>query len=225
MIEFTLAILAFLLAHILPRKLALRERLVPVLGRPLYLVLYSGLSLALLVWILSAASRAPFVELWPFAPWQVWVPVIIMPFASALFCAGALVANPLSVGFRKGDSARIPSALGFLSRHPILWSFALWALSHIPVNGDLISVLLFGGFAVFALMGSFGFDKRMQRVLGRDTWEMACRDAGFIPFVRLKGLGTASVLIGICLGLIVYMGFLQGAHLWLIGVDPLAALR
>ncbi|WP_350335305.1 NnrU family protein [Coralliovum pocilloporae] len=225
MIEFVLSIVVFLAAHVLPRKLALRERLIPVIGRPAYMVLYSGLSLGLLVWIISAAARGPYIELWSFAVWQAWVPIAVMPVASILFFAGSLVPNPLSVGFRKGDANRIPSALGVLSRHPILWAFGLWALSHIPPNGDLISVLLFGSFAFFALMGSFGFDKRMQRLMGREAWLSAVSGAGAVPFIRVRGLKTASVLIGGSLGLIIYMGFMHGAHLWLIGADPVALVR
>lgn len=36
-------------------------------------------------------------------------------------------------------------------RHPMLIGFALWAVAHLLVNGDLASVILFGGLLVWAL--------------------------------------------------------------------------
>ncbi|WP_116130787.1 NnrU family protein [Tropicimonas sp. IMCC34043] len=30
-------------------------------------------------------------------------------------------------------------------RHPMLWGFSLWAAAHLLVNGDLASILMFGG--------------------------------------------------------------------------------
>lgn len=37
-------------------------------------------------------------------------------------------------------------------RHPMLTGFALWAVAHILVNGDLPSLVLFGGLLVWALL-------------------------------------------------------------------------
>lgn len=36
-------------------------------------------------------------------------------------------------------------------RHPMLTGFSLWAVAHLLVNGDLASVLLFGGLLIWAL--------------------------------------------------------------------------
>ena len=35
-------------------------------------------------------------------------------------------------------------------RHPMLWGFFVWAISHLLVNGDLASILLFGGLGLWA---------------------------------------------------------------------------
>lgn len=59
MTQFLLALGAFLLAHAVPPLPAVRGRLVALLGRRAYLILYSALSLVLLAWLISAASRAP----------------------------------------------------------------------------------------------------------------------------------------------------------------------
>lgn len=37
-------------------------------------------------------------------------------------------------------------------RHPMLTGFALWALAHLLVNGELAAIILFGGLLVWALL-------------------------------------------------------------------------
>lgn len=37
-------------------------------------------------------------------------------------------------------------------RHPMLTGFALWAVAHLLVNGDLASVILFGGLLIWSLV-------------------------------------------------------------------------
>lgn len=48
----------------------------------------------------------------------------------------------------------IGSAGGRLSarlRHPMLWGAVIWAVAHLLVNGDLASLVLFGGLGLWAL--------------------------------------------------------------------------
>ncbi|MGH1413766.1 MAG: NnrU family protein [Pelagimonas sp.] len=42
-------------------------------------------------------------------------------------------------------------AIFYKMRHPMLFGFALWAASHILVNGDVASFVLFGGLLAWAL--------------------------------------------------------------------------
>ena len=37
-------------------------------------------------------------------------------------------------------------------RHPMLWGVFIWAVAHLLVNGDLASLVLFAGFALWALV-------------------------------------------------------------------------
>ena len=49
----------------------------------------------------------------------------------------------------------IGSSRGSLSnriRHPMLWGMVIWAVAHLLVNGDLASVILFGGLGLWALI-------------------------------------------------------------------------
>lgn len=228
MAEFLAALLAFLLSHSLPERTGLRRRLVAATGERAYLILYSLLSIMLLAWLISAALRAPFVPLWPLQTWHYYVPLVLMLPASMLLVGGALSANPLSIGFssRALDPDR-PGLVG-VTRHPILWAFALWSFAHLAANGDLVSAILFGGFGLFALAGMAILDRRKRRSLGGD-WPRLAAPTSAIPFAALlagraswrwRAGEMAATLIG---GALLYCALLR-LHPLVFGIDPAAVL-
>jgi len=85
-------------------------------------------------------------------------------------------------------------------RHPMLWGTVIWAGSHLLVNGDLASVILFGGIGAWALVA-------MAAINRAEPWEPP--DAG-------RGIrGDEMNLVGT---LVVY-GLIAGIHSWL-GYNP-----
>lgn len=224
MLEFIAALAAFLASHSIPARSAARALLAAHLGERGYLIGYSLLSLALLAWLLSAAARAPFLPLWDVAIWQYYAPITLMLPAFLLLAGGAICPNPLSVSFsgRKFDPAR-PGIVA-ITRHPLLWAFALWAFAHVVPNGDLVSVIMFGGFGSFALLAMPIVDRRKRRALGTEWGALAQRTSLF-PFAALLG-GRARArwhrgdLAGtIAFGSGLYAG-LFWLHPWLFGPDP-----
>ena len=184
-VEFTAAYIIFLASHAIPARPPVRVRLVGWLGERWYLAGYIAVSLGLLVWLISAASRAPFVMVWPFALWQLWVPNIALPLACLLAAFGVAARNPLSFGGRaEGFDPATPGIAG-VTRHPILWALALWAGSHAVPNGNLAHVLLFGGFAVFALVGGLAIDARLRRRWGAEEWRRLSRRTSFVPLAGM----------------------------------------
>lgn len=151
MAEFALAYAVFVVAHVAPAATGLRAAAVARIGRRAYVAAYSALSLAALGWLISAALRAPYLELWAPSRTLALVPLAVMPVACVLLTAGALRPNPLSVSFAAGAADPTRPGVLALTRHPVLWAFALWTGSHAAANGDAASVLLFGGFAAFAV--------------------------------------------------------------------------
>ena len=123
--EFSLALAAFLGAHVIPA--GFRGPLVARLGRRAYLAGYGLLSLGLLYWLIVAAGRAPWVEIWPQAGWMRWLVNLAMPLA---VLAPAVAGMP---GLMAG--------------------FALWAAAHLVANGDLAHGILFGLLLAYALFG------------------------------------------------------------------------
>lgn len=166
--EYGLAMGLFIASHFLLRIGGLRERLIGAVGRRMYFSVYGMLSLLLLAWVIVAAGRAPYVELWTQMPWMRWLPNLAMPLAGLLVICGAGVNNPWTLGGRGDVKSATGGAPGFaaLSRHPLLVALGLWAASHAVVNGDLAHLTLFGGFAALALGAIPLFDMRAARALG-----------------------------------------------------------
>ena len=227
MSEFGLALAAFLAAHSVPAAPSLRARLVESLGRRAYLAAYSVLSLALLAWLVAAARRADTVPLWQPAAWQWYVPLAVMPAALFLVVSGLLEPNPLSVALRPGDE---PGPVTAITRHPVLWGFLLWAASHVPPNGDLVAVVLFGTMVAFSLVGFALLDAKARRRLGPARWQALSRATSVLPFVALL-YGRATLapsrgsLIAFASALALCAWFLAQGHALLIGPDPLASLQ
>ncbi len=142
--EFILALAAFLGSHIIPARL--RGPLVARLGRRAYVIGYSLLSLALLYWLVVAAGRAPFVEIWPQWPWTRWLVNIAMPLA-------------ILAGLTAGMAG-------------LMAGFALWGGAHLLANGDLAHVVLFGLLLSYAGFG-LGLALRRGLTLRRDWWRLA----------------------------------------------------
>ncbi|MDF3854649.1 NnrU family protein [Paracoccus sp. P2] len=123
--EFTLALATFLGSHVIPARL--RGPLVASLGKRGYIAGYSLLSLALLYWLILAAGRAPFVEIWPQEPWMRWLVNLAMPVAVAMALVGGMAG--------------------------LMGGFVLWGAAHLLANGDLAHVVLFGLLLAYALFG------------------------------------------------------------------------
>ena len=229
MLEFLLALAAFLAAHVLPVRTGLRAALVARLGERTYLIGYSLLSLALLAWLIAAAIRAPVVPLWAASLDHYRAALVLMLPACMLMVGGAASPNPLSVSFASaGYDAAAPGVVG-VTRHPLLWGFALWALAHILPNGELVPLIMFGGFGLFALTGMTIVDRRKRRQLGPE-WERLAAPTSALPFAawyrhpaaRCWRPGAAVVtLVG---GAALYLALLW-LHPHVIGPDPAAALR
>ena len=205
MIEFLLAFAVFLGAHSIPARPALRSRLVSRLGETNYLILYALLSIALLIWLISAAVRAPTILLWPTELWSYHLALAAMLPASWLLVGGLATANPCSISLNRGPfRPDHPGIVGWV-RHPVLWGFAIWAAVHVIANGDLVALIMFGGFLLFALGGMKILNRRKERQLG-DEWQ------GLQPTGRRWSVGQLLATFG--LGSLFYMAALHAHSMW-----------
>lgn len=163
--EFLMAFGAFLLAHVVPMRARPKAMLTGLFGRRLYLIGFGLISLALFYWLLMAAGRAPFVLLWPQALWQRWLVNLAMPVAIllAVFAVGAR--NPFGFGGTAAGFDPDHPGIAGVTRHPLMWAFAIWAAAHLTANGDLAHLLLFLPMLVFAMSGIHAAERRARREL------------------------------------------------------------
>jgi len=217
-----LAAAAFLLTHCVPST-PLRPALVRALGENAYLGVYSLVSLGTLGWLIWAYVKAPWVPVWQgdeFKPWA----VLVMPLALVLVACGLTTRNPSAVR-QEGALRSLGEAYGILrvTRHPLMWGIALWALAHLIARGDSASVVFFGTFLLLALLGTLLIDRRKDRTLGMD-WKRFADVTSNFPFgAILRGRNRFRFAeIGwwrIALGLALYFVFLF-LHPFLFGVKP-----
>lgn len=95
--------------------------------------LVTVLLLASLAMMIFGYRWAPFIEVWQPPSFMVHINNLLMVIAVFVF----------------GMSATTGRLRGKM-RHPMLLSVKIWALAHLLVNGDLASILLFGGMLLWA---------------------------------------------------------------------------
>ncbi len=224
--ELVLASAVFVLGHFLVSSTALRPALVGKLGESRFLGLYSLVAIVTLLWMVMAYNRAPFVELWFAGTGIRHLAGAVMLIAFLLVVGGLTVRNPTLVGGDKvlGEVTSVPGWVK-ITRHPMMWGFGLWALSHLAANGDLASVIFFGSFAILALVGTMLIDRKKEAALG-ESWRAFAGQTSNLPFAAILSGRTKLTFgeIGLwrpALGVAVYLIFLF-SHEWLFGVWPLA---
>jgi uncharacterized membrane protein len=180
----TLAMSLFIVSHILLPVQGVRSALVRVLGEKVYLVIYSGLSIGLLAWIVEAYNSAPVVEFFEPSTAMRHGSLTLMLISVYLLVGGVLTRNPSlvpaeSLGWR-------PEARGVfkITRHPVMWGIALWGGSHFLANGHFAAIILFGGMTVLALAGAVHIDHRKRQTVGED-WLHFEAETSFVPLVAI----------------------------------------
>lgn len=212
--EFIAAFVVFFLSHSIPVRPAVRSRIIAKTGALGFTLLYSALSITILTWIIIAAGRAPFVELWAWAPWQNHLPLTGMLLATVIITVAFGQPNPLSFGGWNNDKFN-PDNCGLIGwiRHPLLVTLFIWSVAHMVPNGNLAHVIVFGLFAGFSLLGMKIIDRRSKRILGAESWQNLSNTRRHLTI-------TCRGVIRILLGILIYLTLLY-SHEWVIGVAPL----
>src|SRR5258706_6679109 len=184
MTHLVVASLAFLATHYVAST-PLRDVLISVMGKA-YLALYSLIAFATLGWMIWAFYHAPFVNLW-YAVALRPIPLVVMPFALVFAVCGIATPNPTAVGQeRLLKSAEPARGILRITRHPLMWGFALWGLTHIVARGDLAAVIFFGTFAVLAISGAWLIDRRKAATQG-EGWKHFAAGTSNLPFAAILG--------------------------------------
>lgn len=212
--EFIAAFVVFFLSHSIPVRPAVKSRIVAKTGPLGFALLYSALSIAILTWIIIAAGRAPFVEIWSWAAWQNHLPLTGMFVATLIITMAFGQPNPLSFGGWDNDlfDPDNPGLIGW-TRHPLLVALLIWAGSHMVPNGNLAHIIVFGLFAGFSILGMRIIDRRARRILGVDNWQRLTKTRRVLTI-------TSRGVTRLTIGVLIYLAVLY-SHEWVIGVSPL----
>ncbi|TCS71507.1 putative membrane protein [Sulfuritortus calidifontis] len=222
LLPLALAMLGFVGGHFLLSYPPLRSALIARLGEKPFQAIYSTLSLAFLVWAVTAYGQAPSLTLWDLEPFGRYLALAVMPLAMILVVAGLLSRNPTAVGGeRLVGSEQAVAGIVTVTRHPFLWGVGLWSLVHLLANGDAASLILFGGMAVLSFGGMAAIDHKRSVALGA-TWQTLAGRTSRLPFLAVLQGRTRIDWAGIgwwrpALGLAAYAVLLQ-VHGWLFGM-------
>ena len=223
--SLALATAAFIGGHFMLSSLPVRHRLIGIMGENGFRGIFTIVAFASFTWMLYAYNSAPYIELWPLNDFLHMVALLVLPFACLLAVVGITTRTPTGRGGEKLlDDPHPVRGIATITRHPFLWGVALWGIAHMIANGDVGSLILFGGLTILALGGMAHIEHRRREAAGAG-WGPVARSTSAIPFLaaiqgRTKidwaGIGSTRSLAGRA----VYVVFLA-AHGSLFGVPAL----
>lgn len=212
LIALTVANIAFVGSHFAMSH-QLRPAMVRVLGETLFQLVYSLVSLVTFAGIYFAFIAAPKADL-PGTGEIGWAIATVLSLPAMILLAGSFIGNPaLPTPMAKAQARAVPSGVFTITRHPMMWGFALWAASHIVLHWSWRTTITASAMAVLALVGARLQDGKKRELMGADwaTWE-----AGTSFWPRLSGFAKAGPLPW-ATGLILFV-FLTWLHLPLGGI-------
>lgn len=219
-----LASVAMVATHVIPALPSVRPRLVGTFGEAGYQGLYSLVALITIIGMIYVFNRSPLEIIWEPSALVKRIPAVFMLLAFMLLVTGVLTRNPTVYGQESALDSDTPArGIVRITRYPFLWATILWSISHIAANGDVASIIFFGGFFGLAVFGSIGIDKKRAAKYGKQ-WTRFADVTSNIPFVAILSGRNRLVLSEIgwlkpAIGVASYVGIVL-AHLWLFGVPP-----
>ncbi|ACD16482.1 NnrU family protein [Paraburkholderia phytofirmans] len=188
----------FLLSH------PLRRPLVGAIGEAAFLGVYSLSAFVTLGWLIVAYIKAPLsAPLWPVGD-VLWAMATVLMLIASVLLMGSLIRNPaLPTGGRPGAFPDTARGVFAVTRHPMMWSIALWGLCHIAVFPVAKNVILAAAMVILALAGAALQDRKKER-LQPELWATWEAQTSYLPFAaiaagraRLGGFGMHALLGGL----------------------------
>lgn len=168
----------FLLSH------PFRASLVKALGANGFMVLYSLVALGTFGWVVQAFWAAPAAApLWA-AGDGLWALASALMLVGSILFVGSLIGNPALPGPPdKTNTSRPARGVFAITRHPMMWGFALWAIVHLLVSPQPKVLALTLAIGFLAILGSVGQDAKKAALMG-DAWRDWSIRTSFLPFAN-----------------------------------------
>lgn len=180
--------LHFLLSH------PLRPPLTRALGERAFQIVYSVIALVTfgaMIYYYGRIGREP--QLWV-AGDALWLLASLLMWIGSILFVGSFVGNPALPGTRRPRGKK-PAGVFSITRHPMMWGFASWAIVHLIVVGTAKAMVFDGAILLLALGGSAGQDRKKAQQMGED-WHDWTAQTGFVPFTRGIAYPGSVALIG-----------------------------
>lgn len=225
MLSLFLASFLFFAIHAFISGTQARAVLVGRLGEGAYMAFFAAVSAGALFWVILSYRAAPHVELWADVKGLQHLSLTLMLIAIVLAVLAFSTPNPTAAG-NEGALARQQAARGIIkvTRHPFLIGVSLWSISHILANGDLASLILFGGFLALSLVGPPQIDAKRAAKHPED-WARFAAQTSWLPFAAIIQGRTKVTLAEIgwgrmAAGVVLYFIVLIFLHEWVFGTVP-----
>lgn len=184
--QLALACAAFVGTHFLLSH-PLRGPLVRSMNEGAFRGLYSLVALGTFGWIIWAWRATP-ASVPAYLPGEgAWIVATVAMWFASVLLAGSFFGNPALPAPNAAQSAlRNPVGVFAITRHPMMWSFAIWATVHLLLWPTRENHILATAILILALGGSLGQDAKKARLMG-DAWRGWARRTAFVPFAGQIG--------------------------------------
>jgi uncharacterized membrane protein len=169
----------FILSH------PLRAPLVARLGEKGFLGVYSLVAAITLMWMIVAYRAAPVTPmLWPVGD-ALWAIATVIMLVASILLLGSLVGNP-AMPNPDGPIMVPAEAKGVfaITRHPMMWAFALWGLAHILVYPVAANIIVSVAIILLSLVGA-ALQDRKKEVLTPAAWQHWESRTSYWPFAAI----------------------------------------
>lgn len=194
----------------------LRAPLVAKLGTNGFLGVYSLISFAFFVWMIWAFTQVPAggAPLWNGSGDVMWVIGSFLTLVALVLFLGSYIGNPaMPQPGAKALARKEPHGAFRVTRHPMMWGFAIWAASHILVMPTPRTVIFAGAILILALLGARLQDRKKEALMG-EAWIEWESNTSFAPQLgRLFNVGPLLWIIAIA----AWLG-LTWLHMWMGGI-------
>ena len=167
MLLFILGLILFFGIHMLPFYPEYRTQLIEKLDSDIfdvevmYKIIFSVISLLGLIFVGIGKGSMEFIGLWDAPTFFRYIAVVLIPVSFVLIVA-----------------AYMPNNINRHVPHPMLTGVIIWGVTHMLVNGDVVSLILFGSFVAYSVVAIKLANRRGQD----DSTEQDAQDS--VPVVK-----------------------------------------
>ena len=153
-----------------------------------------------------------------------WIAATLLTLPALVLFLGSLSKNPALPNPSAAKTIdREPTGVFVVTRHPMMWGFALWAIAHIALWWDQRTLIVAATILILALVGAHLQDRKKAALMGEAWTGWEARTSYWPRWGRLPGAGAMLWLAALTVWLAVTWAHLPAAGLpagiwrWIVG--------